>query len=234
MTDTITMYDAIPEEMQNIPANPPAVAAYVDGFGGFSQLASRFPNAKRLSITIHGNHARCGDFESGAMSPPQAPGWYRTNADRSQGKPWLYASASNIAALIHEMTSAGISPSSYFIWSAHFTGRPHICGPHTCGFPQADGTQWDDVVGGRSCDVSDLSAYMLEPKAPPHPRAHGIARAELSFNLGKGHWNIHGTPGTDVHFGPDDTWASAELQVNERTGHWRIRGIPLDAGPLGK
>ncbi len=226
---TITMYDAIPEEFGNIPADPPAVAAYVDGFGGYSQLASRFPHAHRLSITIHGNTARCADVEAGAMGLDQLPGWYHTKADHSQGKPWIYGSASTVPAIINTMQLAGISRSSYFIWSAHWAGR-HICGPHTCGFPQADGTQYDDHVNGRSCDISVLSDDMF--LAPPPPRPQGIAKALVSYDLGKFHWRVEHQPGS-AQFGADSRWASAEIQFNVHTGEWRIKRIHWNSAPLG-
>jgi len=227
---TITMYDAIPEEFANIPADPPAVASYVDGFGGYSQLAARFPHAQHVPITIHGNHARVADTEAGAMSIGQLPGWYHNQADHSQGKPWVYGSASNIAAMIAEMTHAGISRSSYFVWSAH-TGRGrHICSPGVCGFPQADGTQWSFTVNGRSCDVSELSASMLTEPVPPRP--HGLAKMELTYDLGKFHWHIQRAGGNET-LGPDDRWAAAEVEFNVRTGHCRVKRVHWNNPPLG-
>lgn len=226
----ITMYDAIPEEFGNIPSNAEAVASYVDGFGGFSQLAARFPHAQHISITIHGNHARVADCEAGAMGVSDLPGWYHTNADRSSGKPWIYGSASNVAAMIAEMTRAGISRSSYWVWSAHYGLGPHICGPHTCGFPQADGTQYDDHLNGRSCDSSLIPEAMLTTPAPPRP--HGVAKALVTYDLGKFHWSVQHEPGT-AHFGADDRWASAEIQFNVRTGRWRIKRIHWNSPPLG-
>lgn len=234
---TLTMYDAIPEEIPNIlaaNAHPEAVAGYVDLRFAWSQADwDRFPGARHLTIAASSSsRARCLDREPGDAPASAVPGWYRDHADHSHGLPWVYASASAVEEIIQVMTAAGISRSSYYIWSAHYTHRAHICGPGTCGFPQADGTQWDDTVDGRSCDISLLSANMFEAPPRPHPRATGVARAELSLNLATGHWHVSGTPGTDVHLGPDDTWASAELQINERTGHWRVKGLPFNAPPL--
>lgn len=66
------------------------------------------------------------------------------------GPPWGYTSASNMSSLI---ATAGARP--FIKWSAHFGHGPHICGPHTCGFPQADWTQWDDHgAGGQNIDRS--------------------------------------------------------------------------------
>ena len=56
-----------------------------------------------------------------------------------QGHPWVYTNAANMQAVIDAM---GNRP--FVRFSAHFGQGPHVCGPKTCGFPQADVTQWDD------------------------------------------------------------------------------------------
>lgn len=233
---TIVQYDAIPEEFANVPANPPAVGSYIDGYGGYPQAVTRWPKAHHLSITIHGGRARCGDFEAGAMSIADAPGWYQDHAIHDQGLPILYASASNVQALIAAMNRAGIPRSSYLIWSAHIgwthqaADGAHICGPGTCGYPQADGTQHAFTVNGRTCDQSILSDRFYT--APPAPRPHGIARASLALDLARGHWHVHPEPGK-VTFGHTDRWCSVEIQINQRTGEWRARPLPYNAPPLG-
>lgn len=227
-----TMYDAIAQDIGNIPDNPASVAGYVDGFGAWTQADwDRFPNAKHLTITVSaGVRARTLDVETGDATAGQAPGWYHGRADRSHGKPVLYASASNVASVIQAMQASGVSRTSYLIWSAHIGEGEHICGPHTCGFPQADGTQWTFTVDGRLCDQSLLEDDFF---TTPAVHARGLANAKITFNLSTGHWHIEHEPG-DAHFGPDDRWASAEIQINERTGHWRVAPLPFNARPLGR
>lgn len=231
---TLTMYDAVPEEIPNIPANPQAVGGYVDGFYVWSSADwDRFPHAHHLTIAAHpSSRARCLDVEAGDATPAQAPGWYVHLADHTHGKPVLYCSASIISQVTGAMAGAGVGRSGYLIWSAHYGQGAHVCGPRTCGYPQADGTQWNDTVNGRSCDVSQLPDSFFT--TPPPPRPAGIARFAGSYDLAKGHWNVHGTEGHVSQWDHIDRWASVEIQINQRTGQWRSRPLPFNAAPLGR
>lgn len=170
---TVTQYDAIPPIIANIPADAEAVAGYTDGIYAWSAADwARFPDAHHLTITIgRGGRARCLDVEQGAAGVGQVPGFLGGGADTSDGLPVLYGSASIVGQLISTAAAAGHARDSYLVWSAHYNRQPHICGPNTCGFPQADGTQYDDHYAGRSCDVSLLSDrfYPATPPAPPQP-----------------------------------------------------------------
>ena len=165
----ITMYDSI--TVSQIPANAEAVAGYTSGhWPTYNELVQKFPHAHVLSIAVGASHAaRCLDVEPGDASNGQAPGWYMAHADRNQGKPVLYTSASNVNALVSTMTSARIFRNQYYIWSAHYTFHEHICSPGACGYPAADATQWTDKALGKNLDQSCCQDYFFGAAPAPKP-----------------------------------------------------------------
>jgi peptidoglycan hydrolase-like protein with peptidoglycan-binding domain len=62
--------------------------------------------------------------------------------------------------VIPALKAAGIGAGEIRLWSAHYTGTAHICGPSTCRElgVSADGTQWTDKAMGRNLDQSLLAA----------------------------------------------------------------------------
>ena len=166
---TITMYDSI--SLDQFPANPEAVAGYVGGhWPTYEPLVAKFPHAYHLSIAVNaGQRARCLDCEPGDASAAQAPGWFHAHADRSQGIPVLYTSASGVAHLTETMRVAGIGRGEYLVWSAHYTFHEHICAPEVCGYPPADATQWTDKAMGRNLDQSSCEDYFFTGAPAPGP-----------------------------------------------------------------
>ena len=171
MWDTIAPRDLI----GHIPTSPHggAVAGYVQGANGwpdFGLLCALFPRAYHLSIGGSHEVARCIDVESGFASITDVPWWFDHEADKSQGPPVLYGSASIVASL-----KAAAEGRPHLIWSAHYNYRPHVCGPATCGFPQADATQWTDrAIPGGDADqtlIASVEAFFPErkPATPPDP-----------------------------------------------------------------
>lgn len=230
---TTIMYDDVTLDL--IPPNPPAVAAYVDGrFANIDEARRRFPHAIILPICVSSSTDAAGihikeealDDEPGDATNATAVPW--TRRQLAKGRiPVLYTSASNVAALVATLTAAGISRDRYLIWSAHFTNVPHICGPHTCGFPQADATQFTDRALGRSLDESLCSDHFLPRATPPRPPADsGAARANVIVHLQRKEnvWEVRGEP-APVHFGGPDEYLTAEVGINLRDGSWRIHNI---------
>jgi hypothetical protein len=132
--------------VSNIPAGLDAVAGYVGGsWPTYWSVLSTFPAAKHLSIAVNASEkADCLDVEGGDASPGQIPGWFTSWTAGNTSLPVIYTSGSGIQNVI---SAAGRPRGSYLIWSAHYDwpqapGTSHICGPGTCGYPQADGTQW--------------------------------------------------------------------------------------------
>lgn len=164
------MYDSI--DLSQFPSDPEAVAGYVGGYWPtYNDLVKKYPNAHHLSVAVTASQrARCLDIEPGDATPSQAPGWYRDLAERSEGKPVLYASASTISEVVLAMNTAGIVRGSYLLWSAHYSGKEHICSPGGCGYPAVDATQWTDKAHGRNLDQSLCSdAFFGQTEALPGP-----------------------------------------------------------------
>ena len=148
-----TLYDSIN------PASFPgsgfdATAGYVGGkWPSSAGIRARFPNLPHLTIAVNSRQdAQCLDVEPGDASPDEAPGWADRQAARGVDTPIIYCSASAMGAV-----RAAMGGRRYLLWSAHYTGRPHICGTG-CGYPQADGTQWyDHGPNGENVDQSLIS-----------------------------------------------------------------------------
>lgn len=169
----------------------PAVAAYIAGnswptYGPYAAARPDLVASGRLvSITLTaGARARCLDIESGGASAGQAPGWFKYRADATHGLPILYTFAANVQHTIDVMTSAGIPRSAYLVWSAHYTYTAHICSPATCGFPQADGTQFTDRVAG-NCDASLMGDQCFSTVTPTPPEGTVAITGYQSFLPGQ-------------------------------------------------
>ncbi|HWY90667.1 MAG TPA: hypothetical protein VNY31_08350 [Solirubrobacteraceae bacterium] len=166
-----------------IPRDAPAVAGYVGGFWPtYPELVKDWPHAHRLSIAISaGEDAECLDIENGDARSQDAPHWYRRQRDRGVPRPVLYASVSQVPAIEHEMTRAGIPRSAYHVWSAHYTGHPHLCA-RACGLAHpADATQWTDRALGRDLDQS-LCSEAFFPAGPANYVPADEARWEREYD----------------------------------------------------
>ena len=158
---TLRMLDSI--HPANMPNGADAYAGYVDGHGPtFQAVKARFgAHAHVLSIAVFpSGNAEALDIESGDATPAQAPAWTRRQHGRGVARPVLYASASVMGSVQSELHRAGLARSSYRLWSAHYNGHAHICGPDTCaypGVPACDGTQWRDSAPGNNGTLIDES-----------------------------------------------------------------------------
>lgn len=156
---SIIMYDSV--DLSQVPANAPAVAAYVDGrFANVPEARKRFPQAHILTIAVFAkDDADCLDIETGDATPAQAAGWVARQFARGVKRPCLYASAGTMQVILESVNAAGISRDTLRLWSAHYTMRSHICGPHSCKemTQDADGTQWTDRALDRNLDQSLLN-----------------------------------------------------------------------------
>jgi hypothetical protein len=176
-TRIFTGADTIAGDINLLPVGLDAYMSYVDNFGGFDELVARFgkSGAFLVSITIFGNRARCADVEPGAMHASDLPHWLDSVAVKDEFLPWVYTSASNMAAC-----NAQIGSRKVIRWSAHYGSGPHVCGPSSCGFAQADWTQWDDH--GRHGENIDRSIGVVlpsQPKPPAPEEIMAITAAEL-------------------------------------------------------
>lgn len=151
----ITMYDTV--TVASVPANPEAVAGYVNGkFQTYNDLVRKFPHAKHLSIAVTtAADALCLDIELGNARPGQAPEWVKRQHRRGVRRPVVYANTSTMPSVISALTNAGIHRSEYRVWTAHYTGVPHI----EAG---SDATQYTDRALNRNLDASLCSPTFFD------------------------------------------------------------------------
>jgi hypothetical protein len=149
-----TMYDSV--DVGQIPVNATAVAGYTSGnWPTYNEIVAKFPKAHHLSIAVNASHdADVLDCEAGDASISEAPAWFKRQIAKGKKLPCIYTSLSNVNALHSIMEAAGISRDQWRLWSAHYTGSPHICGPREGISTVADGTQYYDKALGRNLDVS--------------------------------------------------------------------------------
>jgi len=231
----IVMYDDVTLDL--IPPNPQAVAAYPDGrFANLAEARQRFPHAIILPIAVSTATDASAlkvkevgiDDEAGDATNATAVPWTRRQLDAGR-IPVDYTSAGNVAALISDLASAGVAREHFLIWSAHFTNHPHICSPSSCGFPQADATQWTDKALGRSLDESLCADHFfprltVHPPNPPVDSGPAAARVVCHLDRHTHIWEVEGVkPSHPVEFGGPDERETATIAVSRKSGHWSIR-----------
>lgn len=155
MTTTLVMYDDVSVSL--IPSGATAIAGYADGiYANLTAIRARFPNAHILDIAVSASYdATALDIESGDATNAQASAWVKRQHARGLKLPIVYTSAGNAQALINTLAANGIARNTYNLWSAHYTGRSHICSKDP--YPIADGTQWTSAALGKSLDESLVS-----------------------------------------------------------------------------
>jgi hypothetical protein len=179
-------------------ANMTAVRAYAASQG-----------AKSFSYTVSGaNPADAIDIEPGDASPSAAPGFYRLKGGKGVH---LYGGASWISQIVAAMSSAGIARSSYKIIAAHYIG-PHICGPSSCGYPQADATQFTDSYAGRSLDATlcPSNFFGATPTPAPTPAPVNNNGEEMTPGVAyfdnKPYFAVRGSNELIYYMGPDTNY----------------------------
>lgn len=154
---TITMYDAV--TVGNIPHDAPAVAGYVDGFINYGDMVRSFPNAKHISISIHGNPADILDVESGAATPGMVIPWIDARFKEGADRPGVYATLSSWnGGIWHALEPYG---SKVRRWVADWTFREEILAGY-------DAQQW---TGGQRApyDISACLDSFFDGPPPPPP-----------------------------------------------------------------
>ena len=138
-----------------IPITARAVAGYVNGaYQTVSALRVRFKGRRIVTIAVNSlGRAMFLDIERGNATIADAPDWWRRNP-HARG---FYIAESEAAELVAYLEAHGIHRHEYVLWTAHYDGTRHICGPKSCGCAvEADGTQWTDTANGKSLDESWL------------------------------------------------------------------------------
>lgn len=162
------MYDSV--TVGEIPHNATAVLGYNDGeFNTAKELDREFPHADKVILSALGILTPgCNgiDCEPGDVPPTDFEAILkdiRTLLDRGVWRPVVYASQSNMGAIVRYLTAHGIKRARFRVLSAHYGLGVHICSPQTCRLPDgqpcdftADGTQITDHALSRNLDESIL------------------------------------------------------------------------------
>jgi hypothetical protein len=173
---TIQMFDSV--SVGAIPANAPAVAGYVGGsWPTYLRLVQGFPRAYHLSIAVNAyEDAECLDIECGDATPYEAPAWVKRQLGRGVQRPVVYSSVSSMGAVLGALESDGIRPDAVRLWTAHYTGSPHICTPESCGRyglrVTSNATQWTDRALNSNLDESLCDETFFGPPPPPPDPNH--------------------------------------------------------------
>lgn len=160
---TLRMLDSITPG--NLPPGADAYAGYVDGhFANVAQIRARFPGKRVLPIAVFAaDDAEAADCEPGDMMPSQLPAWVKRQQARGVHRPVVYASISQMPAVLAALTAGGITRAQVRLWSAHYGAGKHICAG-------MDGTQWRDNapgVNGTLIDESLLSGDFFQEADMP-------------------------------------------------------------------
>jgi hypothetical protein len=152
----VTMFDSV--TVSQIPKDAQAVAGYVNGYWPtFPVLCKDFPHALKLSVAVNALHdADCLDVESGDATQDEAPAWVRRQIRRGIRRPVVYCSTSVAPSVLADLSKHGIGRSQIRLWTAHYTGHPHVC-TSVCGNgfrDRADATQYTDKALGKNLDAS--------------------------------------------------------------------------------
>ncbi len=159
-----------------------AVAAYGNGkYANYRVAKVEFPHVPVLEIDVLGRSiGDTGDFEAGDMPYSEAGSWAKGRIYAGVRRPVVYFSVSNWQAIMRSLRAAGLARSDVRTWTAHYTGKPHLCSS-ACGFGVtgvADATQWgsSDAPGtlpphyaGRNMDVSMTDAHFFGSAPTPAP-----------------------------------------------------------------
>lgn len=145
----LTFYDAA--SAGNVPAGADAVAGYVDGrFRSLPDLRRMHPGVPWLSICVAvSSQAMVLDVEAGDATPGAAAEWVKAQHGRGVKRPAIYCSLTVVPALELELRALSIRRNQIRLWTAHWTGRAHICS-NECGVTMEErpgATQYQNDVG---------------------------------------------------------------------------------------
>jgi hypothetical protein len=172
---TLIMFDDVTPSL--IPSTAEAVGYYVDGrYKDGTDIAKLFPKAKLVGIAVTStDDADVLDVETGNATIADIFPWLTRQRSKtwtgSTSKPVIYTSVSNVDSMMLTMDANKFARSDYLIWSAHYTGSAHVCGPDTCKATSTacDATQYTDSALGKSLDESECSAAFFRTDPAPDP-----------------------------------------------------------------
>ena len=233
MLDSVTVAD--------LPDGADAYLGYADGAWPTAvELRARFPRAHILILAVFAADDGEGlDIERFDASIPEVYDWFVRQQARGVQRPVLYISAGSAGMLLATMQANGFARSSWRLLSAHYGAGKHICGPGTCGYPQADGTQFTDTAPGLNGSLVDESllsdSFFPAPPKPPHPATQETDVAMLATGTAA-QTVIRFTAGSHkgLAFGNDSTLLSqpapvVRIAAHSASGHWQVHTMALTA-----
>lgn len=164
-----TMYDGV--TVGNIPAGATLIAPYVDGlYANAVATHQRFPTAVLVPITVFGRtKAKVVDIERGDCTPVSGVAAVKRGVAVSP-----YCNLSTLRDVLEQVIAQGVSR-QVPIWTAHPTGKAHLCGS-TCfaglGLPFAPNVVATQHTWTPGYDVSLVAASW--PGVDPAPVHHPV------------------------------------------------------------
>jgi hypothetical protein len=155
-----TMYDSV--TIDEIPAAPHAVAAYINGkYANADAARERFPHARILTISVEGDVAAdCYDIENGDYNPADAPRLLKIAQDAGIWRPCFYADLSNMPAV--KIALKGTVRTDIRLWVAAYAGTSlsDAAGLLAQGY---DAHQFETNALGRNLDESLCDSDFFRP-----------------------------------------------------------------------
>jgi hypothetical protein len=177
----IQAYDDV--NLNLIPASAGYIFAYLNGrYANYAAARKRFPRAQVLGITVEASEdGAVLDVENGDATIAGIYQWLERR--KSLGaKGVVYHSAGDIDHMMATMNANGFKHGTdYYLWSAHYTGTPHVCGPYSCGQVRTvtvDGTQWTSTYNRVSLDASTWGAWPDLSLLVARPAPAGVTWAD--------------------------------------------------------
>jgi hypothetical protein len=190
---TLTLWDDVNANL--IPSDAEYVGFYVDGtYANEKAIAAHCPKAKLVSIAVReADNADVLDVETGDAQIADIYYWlHRGQMPKTARLPVIYTSVGNVDRMMLTMHANNfVHGKDFLIWSAHYTGTPHICGPTTCAGTRTtcDATQWTNHAMGQSLDESECMVDFFKAApvvVPPAPK-------NITLTIGGSHIEL--TPG---------------------------------------
>lgn len=163
---SVYMYDDVTAAL--IPADAEYVAYYTDGrYANLAACKARCTKAKFVGIAVKSSDpAEALDVEPGDATIADVFYWLKGKAKKDGPfiAPMIYIQASDADELMMHMDANHfVQKRDFLLWTAHYTGKAHLCGPSTCKecHAEADATQFTNRANGKSLDESVVASWAL-------------------------------------------------------------------------
>lgn len=121
------MYDSV--TLDNLPEGGDYYVAYVNGWSEVSpsKVHARFPKAKVLTFATDAAYlAQILDVERGAATVKNIPAWWQMVTDYGIEPKGVYASLSNMPAVLAQFKAMHVKRSTYVLIVADWNGSPTV------------------------------------------------------------------------------------------------------------